>query len=87
MPTDARHVVVAVNPKAGATDAEGRVARLTRFLEECGLETNVLSDLDEVAAKSNRLHEEGQLRALVGVGGDGTAAGRLGELRRADRDG
>ena len=74
VPAGARHVVIAVNPKAGATAAEGRVARLAKLLEESGLETAVLSDLDEVAARSNRRHEEGSLRALVGVGGDGTAA-------------
>ena len=34
----------------------------------------VLSHLDEVAAASNRLFAEGRLRALIAVGGDGTAA-------------
>ena len=71
---DARHVVIAVNPKAGAADADSRVAHLASLLNEAGLEATTLSDLDEVAARSNRLHTEGSLRTLVGVGGDGTAA-------------
>jgi diacylglycerol kinase family enzyme len=74
IPAGARHVVISVNPKAGATAAGGRVARLAELLRSQGLETAVLSDLNEVACKSNCLHEQGQLRSLIGVGGDGTAA-------------
>jgi diacylglycerol kinase family enzyme len=74
VPAAARHVVIAVNPKAGATAAGGRVARLAQLLKDCGLETAVLTDLQEVADTSNRLYEECQLRTLIGVGGDGTAA-------------
>jgi diacylglycerol kinase family enzyme len=33
-----------------------------------------LSNLEEVAAQSNRLYGAGRLRTLIGVGGDGTAA-------------
>ena len=69
-----RHVVIAVNPKAGAAAPDGRVARLVKLLDEAGLETNVLTNLDKVAARSNQLFKEGLLRALVSVGGDGTAA-------------
>ncbi len=71
---DSRHVVIAVNPKAGAIAADSRVARLVELLERQGLEVAVLSDLDAVAARSNCLYGEGRLRTLIGVGGDGTAA-------------
>ena len=71
---DARHVVVSVNPKAGAESADGRVAHLVELLRQEGMEATILSNLDEVAAESNRLFAEGRLRALVAVGGDGTVA-------------
>jgi diacylglycerol kinase family enzyme len=74
VPAGARHVVIAVNPKAGATAVEARVARLAALLSEHGMKTAVLLDLNEVATQSNCLHEQGLLRTLIGVGGDGTAA-------------
>ncbi len=69
-----RHVVVSVNPKAGAVSADARVMRLVNLLRQQQLEVVVLSHLDEVAAAANRLYAEGRLRALIAVGGDGTAA-------------
>ena len=71
---DLRHVVVSVNPKAGAWSAENRVAHLVQLLRKQGLEVVVLSNLDEIAGESNRLFAAGHLRALIAVGGDGTAA-------------
>ena len=73
LPRELRHVVVSVNPKAGATSAENRVAHLVRLLRQQGLEVAVLTDLDEIAGEANRRFAEGRLRALIAVGGDGTA--------------
>jgi diacylglycerol kinase (ATP) len=69
-----RRVVVSVNPKAGAESVGHRVTHLVQLLQQQGLECLVLSDLDAVAAQSNRLFAEGCLRALIAVGGDGTVA-------------
>ncbi len=69
-----RHVVVSVNPKAGAVSADARVMRLVNLLRQQHLEVVVLPQLDEVAAAANQLFAEGRLRALIAVGGDGTAA-------------
>ena len=69
-----RHVVVSVNPKAGAGSAEDRVAHLVQLLRQQDLEVAVLTNLDEVAGEANRRFAEGRLRALIAVGGDGTAA-------------
>jgi len=69
-----RHVIVSVNPKAGAGSVSNRVAHLTQLLRQHDLEGVVLSNLDEVAAESNRLFARGRLRALIAVGGDGTVA-------------
>ena len=68
-------VVISVNPKSGAVSAEGRVARLVGLLKEHRLEAVCYQDdLGPAAAEANRLHATGELRALVAVGGDGTAA-------------
>jgi diacylglycerol kinase family enzyme len=74
LPTAANRVLIAVNPKAGTSSAAGRVARLERLLRERGSCVQVLADLAAVAEQANRGQAEGWLRALVGVGGDGTAA-------------
>ncbi len=69
-----RHVIVSVNPKAGAASADNRVAHLVQLLRQEGLDVAVLQKLDEVATAANRWFDEGRLRALIAVGGDGTAA-------------
>ena len=69
-----RHVIVSVNPKAGAGSAEDRVAHLVQLLRQERLQVEVLSNLDEVAGEANRRFAQGCLRALIAVGGDGTAA-------------
>ncbi|MGO9111617.1 MAG: diacylglycerol/lipid kinase family protein [Thermoguttaceae bacterium] len=65
---------MSVNPKAGAGSPDARVEGLVNLLRQRQLEVAVLTNLDEIAAESNRLFAEGRLRALVAVGGDGTAA-------------
>ena len=74
LPPHADQVVISVNPKAGAKSPLDRVQALAALLEKRNLTPHVLTDLDEVGTRANRLHAEGRLRALVGVGGDGTAA-------------
>ena len=71
---DFRHVVMSLNPKAGAWSAANRVAHLVHLFRNQGLEVVVHSNLDESAGESNRLFAEGRLRALIAVGGDGTVA-------------
>lgn len=67
-------VIISVNPKAGRRSPMLRAEELQRLLQKKGLEVELLTDLCEVAAKAKSLHSEKRLRALVGVGGDGTAA-------------
>ncbi|MDO4574566.1 MAG: diacylglycerol kinase family protein [Planctomycetia bacterium] len=68
------HVLLSVNPKAGRSSSKLRAERLAAALEKEQLSVELLTDLDLVAQKANALFHEGKLRALVGVGGDGTAA-------------
>jgi diacylglycerol kinase family enzyme len=74
MPPDADQVLLSVNPKAGRRPASRRVDDLEGLLRERGFGVEIFTDLGEVSARANQLHGEGRLRALVGVGGDGTAA-------------
>lgn len=74
LPSSADHVLLSLNPKAGRGSAARRVDRLIQLLRGQDFNVDVYTDLAEVSAEANRLHAEGRLRALVGVGGDGTAA-------------
>jgi len=68
------NVIISVNPKAGRQSPMVRAEELRLRLQQKGFTTEFLTDLDEVTEKANALHSAGTLRALVGVGGDGTAA-------------
>ncbi len=74
LPRDADRVAILFNPKAGPRDSHQRVERLADLLEKQNFKTALFTDLAEAASQANRWHVEGVLRALVGVGGDGTAA-------------
>lgn len=68
------HVILSLNPKAGRRSSHERAEILAETLRKGGLEVEILTDLALVAERANALHREGKLRALIGVGGDGTAA-------------
>lgn len=74
LPVEADHVLIAVNPRAGRGPVGARVERLRATLTQQGLAVDVCTVLEEVCLRANQLHAEGRLRALVGAGGDGTAA-------------
>ena len=67
-------VIVSMNPKAGRQSPIKRAEELCACLQQKGFTVEILTDLDDVTEKANALHTAGTLRALVGVGGDGTAA-------------
>jgi diacylglycerol kinase (ATP) len=73
LPAEADRVVISVSPLASPRTA-CRVEALQSLLEKQGLQIEVRADLAEVAHRANGWHTAGRLRALVGVGGDGTAA-------------
>jgi diacylglycerol kinase family enzyme len=74
VPIEATEVLISLNPKTGAEHTAQCARRLAQLLEDCGLRVETLTDLDEVTQRANSRHRQGKLRALVGVGGDGTAA-------------
>ncbi|MGL6194897.1 MAG: diacylglycerol/lipid kinase family protein [Thermoguttaceae bacterium] len=67
-------IIISVNPKAGRSSPMMRAEELRDRLKTNGFEVELKTDLVEVAEQANELHKQGKLRALVGVGGDGTAA-------------
>jgi diacylglycerol kinase (ATP) len=74
LPPEADRVAILVNPKAGAKAAQPWAQRLAERLRQQGFRTELFDDLAAATATANQWHAEGRLRALVGAGGDGTAA-------------
>jgi diacylglycerol kinase family enzyme len=74
LPPTADRVVISVNPKAGAAASQQRIDHLVALLAGTGFQVEVFSDLDQAAGRAGVWHAQGRLRALIGVGGDGTAA-------------
>ncbi len=74
--TEARHVVLSVNPFAGRRSVQRRVDELVAMLRKWEYHVDVSTSLDEAVGIAIDSYRQGRLRALVGVGGDGT----VGEL-------
>lgn len=72
--TAKRQILISLNPKAGRRSSARRAEELRGRLAALGYTVELLTDLNEVEEKAHRLFRAGELRALVGVGGDGTAA-------------
>jgi diacylglycerol kinase family enzyme len=70
----ANRVLISVNPKAGARRSAALVEELAARLRERKFQVEFHTSLDQVAEAANSLHAAGELRALLGAGGDGTAA-------------
>jgi len=67
-------VVISTNPIAGTTSSAARVDRLVEHLEDRRLIPEVFTDLCAAVERAREWFNRGELRALVGVGGDGTAS-------------
>src|SRR5437016_874637 len=72
VPDDARRVLIAVNPRAGAQNRQTIVDTLCQELWKQGCEPSVHADIDELAHNAESLMDSGKLRAVVSAGGDGT---------------
>jgi diacylglycerol kinase (ATP) len=71
---EADRVIILRNPKAGARDTSRDVDCLAELLRKQSYGVAIHTDLELAARDANALAEQGELRVLVGVGGDGTAA-------------
>lgn len=72
-PLTGEQVLISVNPKAGAGPSRSRAEQLVEILSKHGLKARIETDLDQIGTEACKLASLGKLRALVGVGGDGTA--------------
>jgi diacylglycerol kinase (ATP) len=70
----ADQVLISVNPQAGSRSSNCLSDRLADLLRAKGLVPEVSSDLNHLTQRANELHAIGRLKAVVGIGGDGTAA-------------
>src|SRR3954470_18276943 len=71
---DARTVLISMNPRAGSRSRHEHVVEIQNALKSGGFEvltTTDLSALEGLAASGN---EAGKLRAVLAIGGDGTAS-------------
>lgn len=72
IPATAQRVLVSVNPTAGRRGRQALVATAVEMLTAQGLQVQVFSNLEETSALASELHARGELRAVMGAGGDGT---------------
>jgi len=70
----ALRVLIFANPRAGARSSQGAVLAIQARLRAAGYKVQILSDVEELATKAAEGHAQGQLRAVVVAGGDGTAS-------------
>ena len=74
LPQKANSVLISINPKAGRGSSDLRTGRLCDVLRQKGFVVEIHTDLDRVSERANLLFSQNLLRAVVGVGGDGTAS-------------
>ncbi len=67
-------VLIAANPKSGASDRADLVQALTHEIERRDFVVRRLTALDEIASTSHQLLAEHRLKCVVVAGGDGTIA-------------
>lgn len=67
-------ILIAANPKSGATASNEIVGQLQSALLSDGYQVHICHDLDQIAVLSAKQQAAGELRAIVAAGGDGTAA-------------
>ena len=68
------HVLIAANPKSGASSGRMKVGQLRDALQTSEFSVEICESLELLQSRSHQLHAGGQLRAVVSAGGDGTAA-------------
>jgi diacylglycerol kinase (ATP) len=70
----ARSVIISANPRAGSRSRLTHIESIVRVLADAGYKIRLLTNLDELTGLSAEQAKTGELRAVVAVGGDGTAS-------------
>lgn len=74
MVVDGKTVLIAANPKSGAASSAELVQRLKCRLDELGFPCEIISNLEQLQARTTQLHASGAIRCVVSAGGDGTVS-------------
>jgi diacylglycerol kinase family enzyme len=72
--SDSRTVLISLNPRAGSRSCHDRVQAIGESLIRSGFDVRMTSDLAELASLAAEGWNRGNLRAVLAVGGDGTAS-------------
>lgn len=73
-PAGSRMVLISMNARAGRRSSHSRVEMIRDSLTARGFDVHVTPDLGELAALATEGLQSDELRAVVAVGGDGTAS-------------
>jgi diacylglycerol kinase family enzyme len=74
LPPAARTILLSMNPRAGSRARHSHVQGIADLLESAGHIVHATTDLETLSSAAIRLHESGDLRAVLAIGGDGTAS-------------
>ena len=76
----ARRIVIAANPKSGASSGLARSQELYEALRSDGWQVDITTDLDQMQELVASYHSQSCLRTVVSAGGDGTASAILNRI-------
>ena len=76
----ASRIVIAANPKSGASSGLSKAQELKKTLESHHWQVDLTTDLDQMQSLVSRYESDGTLRTVVSAGGDGTAAAVLNRI-------
>lgn len=69
-----RSVLIAFNPKSGASSSARLIGKLQAAITDSGFQTQVIDSLDQLQSEAMRLYGMDRLHAVVSAGGDGTVS-------------
>jgi diacylglycerol kinase family enzyme len=72
--TEARRILIAANPHAGARSGQLLVGQVADGLRQRGFAVEIISDIAHLIREVQGGYEDGSLYAVAAAGGDGTAA-------------
>jgi diacylglycerol kinase (ATP) len=71
---DAREVIISANPRAGSRSRHALIQCIIEALTRAGYQVRLTTRLDELTVLANEKSKAGRLRAVMAIGGDGTAS-------------
>lgn len=71
---EGNRIIIAANPTAGARAIDSPIDKLVAALSEAGYQPHLQTDLGELEVDVATAHLQGDLRAVIAAGGDGTAS-------------